>query len=398
MKRMLGAVAALLFTATAAFADAGSEPAPMTQVQAVQIVLTATPVPAQIFAQSFLAQVPASQIATIRDRVTQALGTFQSVQGANGQYIAHYTHGTLKVLIHLDAQGKIDGLLLREPVVTGATIEDAEKMFAGFAGSVGYVVTENGRDLAARNAGEKLGVGSSFKSAVLSALRREIASGARRWTDIARLQHSWKSLPSGVLQTWPDDAPLTLATLATEMISISDNTAADSLIHIVGQQALAPYAYGNTPFITTRQMFLLKTTKNAQLRERFRFGDAAARQAVLSEIDRERLPDVTDLDTSPSLSDIEWHFSNRELCSLMQGVRDLPLMSVNPGIASADQWKRIAYKGGSDWGVISMTTWLEAKDGTTFCVSATWNDRAAQVDETKFSAAYGALIGALATR
>ena len=369
--------------------------APMTEADAVRIVLTANPVPADLFSSSFLAQVPAEQLTPVRNQVIAPLGTFVRAEGSEGQYTAYFTHGTLKVMVHLDAQGKIDAMLLRDPVVSGTTMKDAAALFNALPGDVSYLVIKNGKDAAAHNADQRYSVGSTFKLAVLNALKKQVDSGKRKWSDVVLLAPQWKSLPSGVLQTWPDETPLTLSTLATEMISISDNTAADSLIHVVGQRALAAFARGNKPFLTTREMFLLKSKANAALRERFRAGTSQQKQAMLSQIDRQALPGITDLDTSPQLSDIEWHYSNRDLCSLMQTVHTLPMFDINPGLASPSQWKHIAYKGGSDFGVISMTTWLQAKDGTTYCVSATWNDRTAPVDETKFASAYSVLIGAL---
>jgi beta-lactamase class A len=372
--------------------------APMSESDAVRIVMTANPVPTDLFAQSFLAQIPGSQITPIRDRVIAALGTFQRVDGGGGKYTVHFTRGTLNVLIHLDAQGKIDGLLMTNPVVTGGSLDDAHAAFASLPGDVGYLVMRDGQPLAQQNAGKAYAVGSTFKLAILNALRKQIDAGKHKWTDVVHLRDQWRSLPTGVLQTWPDGTAVTLQTLATEMISISDNTAADTLLHVVGQDAVAPFAGTNVPFLTTRQMFVLKENGNDSLRARFRAGNPQQRRAVLAELEHMPLPDATELDTSPQLADIEWHFSNRDLCTLMHGVHDLPLMSVNPGIAPPSQWKRIAYKGGSDFGVLSMTTWLESKDGTSYCVSATWNDRNAPVDETKFAAAYGLLIGSLTQR
>lgn len=398
MHRALLSTAIILCTALTMFSNASAQKATVTEADVVRIVLTETPVPSDLFAQSFLSQISATQVQQIRDQVTAPLGKFQSLEGGSGEYVAHYTHGTVKVLIHLDAKNQIDSLLLREPTVIGGSLDDARKRLDALPGTVSYLVLEDGKDIAARAADSPMGVGSSFKLAVLNALRKQIDGGKRHWSDVTHLQGAWKSLPSGVLQSWPDGTPLTLSTLATEMISISDNTAADSLIHIVGQPALATFAAGNVPFITTRQMFLLKMKGNEALRERFRTGNAAARRAVLADLDKQPLPDIAKLDTSPSLSDIEWHFSTRDLCKLIYGVHDLPLMSVNPGVASPSQWKRIAYKGGSDWGVLNFTTWLESKTGKHYCVSATWNNNAAQVDESTFASAYGALLGALATR
>lgn len=394
MRRFLAVVLLFCIAAFSSALKGGAAATP--EADAVRTVLTADPVPADIFAPAFLAQVPVSQIVPIRQQVTGSLGVFQRIDGSGGQYTAYYTRGTVKVLIHLDAQGKIDSLLLRDPIVLGGSLDDAVKGFAGLPGITSYVVLKNGREIASYHADRALGAGSTFKLAVLNALRKQIEAGKHRWNEVVALRPAWKSLPSGVLQNWPDNAPVTIATLATEMISISDNTGADSLIHIVGRNAIQPYGGTNVPFLTTREMFTIKSRKNAELRARYRIGDAGQRAAVLAELDKQPLPDATELDTDPLLSDIEWHFTNRQLCELMQGVADLPLMTVNPGIANPSQWKRVAYKGGSDWGVISMTTWLEAKNGTHYCVSASWNDSKAAVAEGTFSTIYASVLGALA--
>ncbi|MBV8245267.1 MAG: serine hydrolase [Candidatus Eremiobacteraeota bacterium] len=395
MRGVLPAFAAALFFA---FASVGATADTAAEAQAVNDVLTKSPVPADRFDAAFLAQVPAAQLTPIRDQVVAPLGQFVRLGGSNGKYTAFYTKGHLTVYITLDADGKISGLLLRDPVVTGGSLEEALKPFADLPGSVSYVVLQDGREIAARNQAQALGVGSTFKLAVLNALRAQIDAGKRRWTDVVALQHGWKSLPSGVLQAWPDGAPLTLHTLATEMISISDNTAADALVHLVGRAAIAPYAGRNDPFMTTHDMFVLKSRKNAALLGRYRTGDLAARRDAVSRADALPLPAIEDLDESPALSDVEWHYTNRELCKLMAGVHDLDVTRVNPGPAAPSQWKRISYKGGSDFGVISMTTWVQAKDGRSYCMSASWNNAAAPIDDLKFETLFSTALGTLAGR
>jgi beta-lactamase class A len=365
------------------------------EIEAVKAVLTQTPVPADLFSSTFLAQVPAAQLTPTRNSLTAPIGTFVRVSGSNGQYVATYTRGTMNVSIHLDSAGKIDAMFLHQPVVTGGTLDEALSPLRSLSGSVSYIVLDGAKDVASYNADKELSVGSTFKLAALNALRSEIADGKRHWNDVVTLSPAWKSLPSGVLQSWPDGSYLTLQTIATEMISISDNTAADAVVHLVGRD-IDRFAGNNTPFLTTREMFLLKLRGNDALRERYRNGTATTRASVLKSLDRMPLPSVQQLDMNPAYADIEWHYTNRQLCRMMDGVRDLPFMTVNPGVASPSQWKRIAYKGGSDGGVISMTTALESRSGKRYCVSATWNDTHAEVDESRFAALYGAAIGALA--
>jgi beta-lactamase class A len=263
-------------------------------------------------------------------------------------------------------------------------------------GTVSYVIREGGTERAALEATAPLAIGSAFKLAVLAALRDEIAHGRRHWNDVVPLEARWKTLPSGVIRTWPDKTPITLATYAAEMISISDNTAADALVRIAGPSALAAYAGRNSPFLTTREMFVLKSAPGAAQRAAYLAASTpAARASVLHAVDAMPLPPIDQLVPTPILA-IEWHYSVRELCDLIGRVADLPLMSINPGLADAASFRRVAYKGGSDIGIINMTTQVTTKRGTRICFSATLNDQAKAVNENTFFTAYSSVLGALA--
>ena len=80
-------------------------------------------------------------------------------------------------------------------------------------------------------------MGSAFKLGVLKALKEQIAGGRHSWDEVAELTAPDLSLPSGIIQGWPMGAPLTLHSLAALMISISDNTATDVLMRVVGRAA-----------------------------------------------------------------------------------------------------------------------------------------------------------------
>jgi hypothetical protein len=108
------------------------------------------------------------------------------------------------------------------------------------------------------------------------------------------------------------------------------------------------------------------------------------------------LPTIANLVTTPILA-IEWHYSVRELCNLMRRVAELPLMSINPGVADASAFRHVAFKGGSDFGIINLTTMVTTRLGTRFCFSATLNDPQRAIDEQSFESAYGAVLPHLAS-
>ena len=349
------------------------------------------------FSQAFLDQIPASKVDEVIASLLKQLGPYQSVELTADKFVAHFAKGSDDVLIHLDADAKIDGLLFRPPVVTSGSLDDTLRAFREQRGTLSYVIAVESRsERAALNPTEPLAVGSAFKLAVINALHDQIALRRRHWSDVVPLEERWKSAPSGVLQKWPAGTPITIASYAGEMISISDNTAADALIHIVGSDALRPYAFGNDPFLTTREMFVLHSDVSADLRGTYlAAATPAARRAVVERADARALPSIGQLSSSP-LTSIEWHYSVRQLCTLMERVADLPLMSINPGLADPAQFRHVAYKGGSDTGVINMTTMLTTRRGTHICFSATLNDAQRAVAELAFETSYSTVLRALA--
>jgi beta-lactamase class A len=179
---------------------------------------------------------------------------------------------------------------------------------------------------------------------------------------------------------------------------MSDNTATDILIKEVGRESIESISSNNNiPFLTTRELFVLKGSKNHKLLQRYRQSSEKERRELLVEIAKQPLPEVNEfIGTNPNALDVEWFYSTEELCGLIEEVADLALMSINPGIANPNDWEGIAFKGGSEPGVINLTTWLKGKNRKQYCVVATWNNRNTAVDEEKFASLIGGVISFLA--
>ena len=346
------------------------------------------------FAQSFLQQVSAAQVETIIGQLRSQLGAYQGVKPEGTKYRVSFAQGDDIASIALDGAGRIAGLFFEVPQLRASSFQSAIDAFKSLTGRISVFVQQNGKSRAELGAGTALAVGSSFKLAVINALKKQIDARAASWRSIVKLAPRDRSLPSGILQTWPDDALLTAYTAAALMISQSDNTAADTMIRFVGRGNVEAFAPRDRPFLTTREAFILKDPQNAQLLKAYRAAGEAQRRALLAQIDARPLPDASIFTSAPQATDIEWFFTARELCDLMRGVESLPFMSINPGLAEPADWRHVAYKGGSEPGVLNLTTWLVAKDGATFCVSATWNDDKA-LDETKFYSLYKSLLASL---
>ena len=79
------------------------------------------------FAASFLAQYPVAQIDALLGQLDAAMGAYQSIDGTQGDYTAHFAKGTDEVVVHLDAQNKIDGLLFKPPNLKTASLGEAAR-------------------------------------------------------------------------------------------------------------------------------------------------------------------------------------------------------------------------------------------------------------------------------
>lgn len=366
----------------------------LTPQQALERLFRERPVKAEWFAPSFLAQVSAVQVEQILAQLTGALGAFERVEREDGRFLVVLERGVLPAVASLDEQGRFTALWFDAPRARLSGVDAALAAFRELPGRVSVVVVEDGQLRAAIAPDEPLAVGSAFKLAVLAALHQQVQAGERRWEDVVALRPQWRSLPSGMLQDWPPGAPVTLYTLAALMISISDNTAADALIDVVGREAVERLAGRNRPLLTTREAFLLKAPGNEALAEEFRKADEAGRRAVLARLAGLGPPPAEAFGTEVRAPDVEWFFTGQELCALMDRVQDLPLMGINPGPARPGDWAAVAFKGGSEPGVLNLTAGLVTKDGRRLCVAATWNDER-PLDEARFFSLYSGLLDVL---
>lgn len=367
---------------------------PITPKAALERLFTAKPIQPEWFTSDFTERASVDQLTEIFTAITDQLGDYRRVEGSDSPFTVIFEGGTATAQIALDAQARIRGLFLSNLTPNVGSVADAIDKLAVLPGQVGAVVLENGKELAALNADAPLAAGSTFKLIVLSVLQDQIRVGLHTWSEVVTLKPEWKSLPTGILQDWPDNTPLTIQTLATLMISQSDNTATDALINVVGREAIEVKTQRNQPFLTTREAFLLKFSVDGDTLNRYLKGDKATKRAVLLELQKLPLPAARTIPTEPTRLEIEWVFSVRELCDLMAEVQDIPLMTATSDITNLDEWARVAYKGGSEPGVLNLTAWLTAKNGNAYCVSVSQTQNSS-INKADLISIYNGLLGVL---
>lgn len=361
-------------------------------------VLAASHLQAGWFAPAFLTQVRLAQVQQVIAALEAQLGRYRKTAArSDGSYRVSFAHGTVQARIHLDDQGRIDGLLFTNVRLTYLSRSAALAGLKSLPGHVSVLVLANDVPHVAVSPDASLAVGSTFKLAVMAGLKQRIAAHQLSWQQQIALKASDKSLPSGILQTKPVGSRYTISAVARYMISISDNTAANMLIRVVGRSAIDPLIpRRDRPLLTTRELFILKAPANHDLAVRFIAASTPSRRlAVLNAVDRRPLPSPRVLNRllarGPVVPQIEYFFTVRQLCGLMGQVSEAPQMTVNPGVAARSDWAHVAYKGGSEAGVINLTTMATSHSGRTYCVSATWNNTT-NLDEGRFEQLYSSLL------
>lgn len=361
------------------------------------------------FSPGFLSQIPAAQVEAVGKQLRDANGTVIGIarvtpESALQALVAvEYANAIVTIRIALEASQphRFIGLLVIGVERRGDSFEGIIGELKKLPGTSALLVAKLGEAapvaFAAHNADAPLATGSVFKLFVLAEIVRAANANERSWSDVVLLGSP--SLPSGVMQNWPRGLPVTLGTLATQMISISDNTATDTLITTLGRtkidamRAKFGTTAGSLPVLTTLDAFALKMPANDALRKRWTVGSLSERRKVLSDLD----PTVATIDASAlaggplHIDTVEWPATMNEIAAVLDQLRRDPIALGILGVSSAlspverARFDAAGYKGGSEAGVIALAWVVKTKSGVWFVVAGAWNDTAKTVDNIAFS-------------
>ncbi len=382
----------------------------------IPAVLAGTTAAADVFAPGFLAEVPATKLQEIATQLSAQNGKIigvekiTAVSATTGAIEVGYERAVASMTMTIEdgPPHKIIGLQITGFKARDDSAAKLDQDYRALPGRAGILVRQiagpnmRAAPLLSINAAENYAIGSAFKLWVLAEASRAVAAKERRWSDVVPLGP--KSLPSGMTQNWPRGTAVTLQTLATLMISISDNTATDTLVRALGRPkvdaAVAMTGHSHpqltTPVLTTNEAFALKVDANADLRAAYASGTPATRRAILNanqpRFAAETLPLAKFAGKPLFIDQIEWFASPLDLSNTLDwfrrygGAEALAILAVNPGIAQGDaaRFAYVGYKGGSENGVISMNLLIQSKSGAWYSVTASWNNGAAAVDEFRF--------------
>jgi hypothetical protein len=367
------------------------------------------------FSTAFRAQVSKQQFDQVGAQLKGQVGVAVAVETivASGPYEAIVTVGyergiaTVRIVVDPTAPHTVTGMLLTKVEPRNDNAARIEADFRALPGKVVYGVyaLDDGVKPVMEMGGTTVGpLGSAFKLWILAEAARQVKAGTRKWTDIVILGD--RSLPSGITQKWPPNAPVTLHTLATLMISISDNTATDALLNTLGRDkvdamvALSGVAdpAATTPVLSTIDAFRLKHAGNADLIANWATLTPAARRQLLADNDarlRASKFDAAMFGDKPLSLQIEWFASPRDEARVLDWIRlnggpeALAILAVNPGLPDPERFAYAGFKGGSEPGVIWGSFLIQTRAGKWYAVTGGWSNPAAAVETLPFISMMG---------
>jgi hypothetical protein len=300
----------------------------------------------------------------------------------------------------------ISGLLLTGADMAGDTMEAVLAELRALPGQVNFAVARLGDGApvltSSLNPDRALATGSTYKLFILAELSRQVQAGQRRWSDVVTVDRS--SIGGGTVAGLPRGAPITLHTLASLMISISDNSATDILLHLLGREPVerTMAAMGvrdparNRPLLSTLELGLLKAAP-ATAFNLWQQADEATRRQILANdyaaTDASRI-DISLFTGNPVRIDtVEWFASAADFVRVMDWLRlhadpmARGILAISGGLPQQARaaLRYAGFKGGSEPGVANLTWLVQTRGGTWYAVSLGWNNPAAPVDASRLA-------------
>jgi beta-lactamase class A len=342
-----------------------------------------------------------------------------SSEPASLAVIAELGTARFKVTPSVDESGLIDELKITPAATSWSQIDQS---LAALAPNVNFLAArvENGscQPINQLASSTPRPLGSEFKLFVLGALANEIAAGRIGWEQTLTVDNQLKSAGNaegkGSLQFSPPGTKVSVQETATKMISISDNTAADMLINLVGQLALESQVrqWSNdpqldSPFLTTRQLFLSHYVDYPTLANAYLAQAPNKREAFLeTSVDPHPLSE-NQWSTAPrDIDRIEYFGSPDDICRAFVGLQQMShepklspiasIFSVNTGGLGlqSSEWPTVWFKGGSEPGVLTLGYAATDNKGQTFVVSAMLSNATAALAPSTSFAVLAAIVGA----
>lgn len=294
----------------------------------------------------------------------------------------------------------------------------AQAALAKLTGETGFLFTEltpaGPQVLYGVRQDERFAIGSGFKLFILGTLADDVNADLRGLDNVMRLRADLKGPPHSEMADWPVDSPVTLQTLALKMISISDNTATDHLLYLLGRQRVERqmtimgnrHAEWNVPLLATRDMAMLRDKKTGLLGREYQKLDEAHRRKFLADRFHGVL-NYEDVDFDAGAYDVaEWYATPLDMAQALSWLKNntldqpasplLAVLAVDPKLPHDETiWPYVGFKGGSEDQLLAGNWLLRNKNGRWYTMHVYYNNPDGKADPQQAMAAIGTIFAAV---
>jgi beta-lactamase class A len=214
---------------------------------------------------------------------------------------------------------------------------------------------------------------------------------------------------------WPVGSPVTLNTLALKMISISDNSATDHLLYLLGREQVEKqmqvmghaHPEWNRPLLNTREMVELRDRKQGVAGREYNKLDEAGRRKYLAQ-HFSGAPNYDALDFDAAAYDVaEWYATPQDMARALAWLKtntnaDEPahllrgVLAVEPKLPhDPAEWPYVGFKGGSEDQLFAGNWLLTNRDGRWYTLSIFWNNPDGRADGKQMIDAVGTIFSAV---
>lgn len=360
------------------------------------------------YSNDFQKALPESQLAGIYDQVKKGYGACVEVidfsrTAQSEKFSFKHESGKIVDLTLVEKNGVIEGLRIlgeRPDPVTYSNWKEVQKDFEKYSDARLLVKIDN-KNVVRLNELKRTPTGSIFKIFILDALSEEIKKGKYAWDHDLEINELYKSLPSGTMQNEEAGEKFSLLHYATQMISISDNTATDHLFNLLGRSTIEKRikARGLTktfgwsrPFLNTMEFFKARAFFEASQYRDYARASRNERQLMIQKVANRKEGFETAINSwqePRGIYDTEWFSNPKEVCDLLGKMSKendpsvIKAMSKNVPFIDDEVFSQSLYKGGSEPGVLQMAFHF-ILDEKPVCLYAGVSDRANPVDERVF--------------
>lgn len=361
------------------------------------------------YSNDFQKALPVEQMAEIFSQVQGKYGDCVEVvdfkASINGdKFSTKHKNGQIIDFTIVEKNSKITGLWIlgeRAKPVNYKNFDEA-KADINLLSRPSLLLIKNDKNILSLNEVKRTPLGSTFKLFVLDALAKQIKDKKQTWDDELKISNSLKSLPSGVFQTKEEGEAFTLYEYAQKMISISDNTATDHLIEKIGRTGVErqikkrglKLSYGwNRPFLTTKELFQVRASFEAEDYKRYASNTTTGRLVQLQKVaklNNEQVMNKLSKWQSPrGILDTEWFSTPKDICTLLKSFdhdndeKINSILAANTPFVEKELFDQVYYKGGSEPGVLQMAYYFK-KDQDRYCLYLGSHDLQNAIDEAVF--------------